>query len=134
MAQKITSKYLSGRRKELRRLLELLSKACFEQCTNRVVFHGTPVESYRRCGKVNCCCNQGGEFRHGPYKSIHTYVGGKQRHISLKRSEHKYFEMAKLYQRVKGKREQISAIIDNVVNIVDEVIDKRTIWEKQQQD
>lgn len=134
MKDKVNRNFLSHQRKRMRQLLSALESLCFKTCSSELLFHGTAIESFRRCGKAGCKCARGGDYRHGPYKSIHTIVDGKQKHISLKKSEMRYFDMVQRYQQAKQDRAEIVDLSMRLLEIIDELIERRTIWDKRRSD
>ena len=129
--KKVSKERVSRYRKDLVELLSRLKHLCMKAGHEGVIFRGTPVNVYRKCGKSGCRCEEGGEARHGPYRVIQTWDKGKQRQISLKGSEGKYFEMAKHYQYQQQNRRRIIKIQEEILKQVDLMLKARTIWEKE---
>ena len=111
----------------LRELINLLEKKVSKAFFSDSIFQGTPIEVFRKCGNPNCKCNQGGDQRHGPYKVIQTKIDGKQKQVSLKESEGKYFEMAKFYKWQMDNHRDVQEILKQIDEIMLEALALRTI-------
>lgn len=127
----VNSLVVSKHRQEIVRLISELKRLCLKACYGDVLFRGVPIEVYRKCGKANCCCVAGGELRHGPYKAIQIWEGGKQRQISLKGTEGRYFEMAKHYQYQQQNYQRIVKIQQTILKQVDQMLKARCICSKE---
>ena len=129
---KKTSKGQASRfRQEMCLQLEKLKGCCLKSGHCDLLFGGTPVEFYKKCGKAGCRCEQGGESRHGPYRGIQLWRDGKQKHISLRRDEWRYYEMAQHYQYQQANRAKIVELQEELLVLVDRMIEARTIWNKK---
>ena len=62
---------------------------------------GSISETYRRCGKSGCWCNQAGEAGHGPFYAFTTKVEGKTQTLQLRPGP----ELNKLQEQVAAYRE-----------------------------
>jgi hypothetical protein len=62
---------------------------------------GSISETYRRCGKSGCWCNQAGQVGHGPFYAFTTKVGGKTQTLQLRPGP----ELIKLQEQVAAYRE-----------------------------
>ena len=62
---------------------------------------GSISETYRRCGKSGCWCNQAGQVGHGPFYAFTTKVGGKTQTLQLRPGP----ELLKLQEQVAAYRE-----------------------------
>lgn len=113
------------------KLIEELKRCCLKVGHEDLVFKGTPQEVYRRCGKSNCRCAGSDEFRHGPYRAIHTWHEGHQKQISLSKSEQHYYKMAQHYQYQYHNRQEIQRLQEEIMKAVDAMLGARTIWEKK---
>ena len=102
-------------------------KAGFED----VLLGGTPVETYKTCGKVSCKCTEGGDRRHGPYLAVQIRHEGKQRNLTLKQAERHFFEMAQHYQYQIRNRRKLKALQAELLEAFDKMIEARTIWDKE---
>ena len=122
---------VSQYRQKIAKLIAELNRLSLKAGHGDLIFHGLPQEVYRQCGKPNCRCAAGGEWRHGPYPVIDVWRNGKARQLSLKKSEVEYFEMAKHYQYQIQNRRKIAMVQEEILKEVDKMIEARTIWEKQ---
>lgn len=91
---------------------------------------GTPVETYKTCGKATCKCSAGGSNRHGPYLAVQIRHAGRQRNLTLKKTERHFFEMAQHYQYQVRNRHKIVLLYAELLDAFDKMIEARTIWEK----
>jgi hypothetical protein len=62
---------------------------------------GSISETYRRCGKSGCWCNQSGQAGHGPFYAFTTKVEGKTQTLQLRSGP----ELIKLQEQVAAYRE-----------------------------
>ncbi len=99
-----------------------------------LLFGGTPVEVYRRCGKPSCRCAKDDDYRHGPYQVVGVRVGDTVRQISLRKDEGDLFELAKHYQWQAHNRAQIVVLQQELLKKLDQMLEERTIWEKPNRD
>ena len=72
---------------------------------------------YRKCGKKNCRCQQGGELRHGPYYVGRKLVDGKQlKHYFEELTDVSNDESVKLTLELKEVRAKLESIeIENEI-------------------
>jgi hypothetical protein len=129
--KKLNKEYLSRFRQEVQRTAEKLKEACLAAAGESPLLAGTPVRTYKTCGKPNCKCQQGGDSRHGPYLAVQIRREGKQRNLTLRQSEGHFFEMAQEYQRQAQNRESIKELGRELLEKVDKMIEARTIWDKK---
>ena len=129
--KKVTAEQASRYRQEISHLIVKLKRLCLKAGHRDLLFKGTPIEVYRKCGKTQCRCAAGGESRHGPYQVIQIWDEGKQGQVSLKRSEGKYFEMAKHYQSQRQNRQKIIEIQREILERLEQMIETRCIWHKE---
>jgi len=94
----ITSTQLSNHRKKLRNLLDRIDELAFKSAHIDPLIKGSPVEVYRSCGKASCGCSTDTSKRHGPYRVVQIYRKGKQRQVSLKKSETILWKKVNHYQ------------------------------------
>ena len=92
---------------------------------------GTPVRTFKTCGKATCRCARGGEFRHGPYLAVQIKRDGKQRNLTLTKSEADFFEMAIHYQKQMENRRKIIALQTELLAEIDKMLEARIIWDKK---
>ena len=129
--EKVSSERVSRYRQGIGRLVEELKRLCLKAGYSDLLFRGTPIKVYRKCGKSTCRCVQGGDARHGPYKAIQIWEGGKQRQISLKQSEEKYFEMAQNYQYQKRNQQKAIEVQQEILKRVEQMMEVRCICNKK---
>jgi len=122
--------YLSEWRKKVASKLERLKRLYMKGCSSELLFHGQPTAVYRKCGKEQCKCTEGGGKRHGPYSIIRINREGKRRQITLKRNEMHFYEMAERYQEQVRNRRKIIELQKEVLSMLDELSGKRTLWDK----
>jgi hypothetical protein len=122
-----TSLYRQLVHKKHEEVKRLYLKAAFED----LLLAGTPVETYKTCGKPTCKCSAGGEQRHGPYLAVQVRRDGKQRNLTLKKSERRFFEMAQHYQYQLRNRKKIVELQNELMEEFDKMIEARTIWDKE---
>ena len=101
-----------------------------EACDETLLFHGQPGEVYRKCGKANCKCVNGGEQRHGPYKIIRIFREKKNTQVTLSEDEHELFEMARRYQQELNNRREIVNLQDELLGMMDELFERRMLRSK----
>lgn len=130
--KKVTKEHISRFKQDIHHTTEKLKKLCLAAADDgEPLLAGTPVPTYKTCGKPNCKCQQGGENRHGPYLAVQIRKDGKQRNLTLKTSESHFFEMAREYQRQVGNRESIRVLSQELLEKVDRILEARMIWDKQ---
>ena len=127
----LSNQQISTYRQKLRVLLESLEKKVSKAFYSDALFQGTPIEVFRKCGNQNCKCAQGGDQRHGPYKVIQTKIDGRQKQVSLKGSEEKYFKMAQYYQWQISNYREVKMVLSQIDELMASAIDARIIREKQ---
>lgn len=106
---------------------ELAMKAGYQD----LLLGGVPVEVYRRCGKARCRCMASDEHRHGPYQVVQIYQDGRSWQLTLKKSEGKYFDMAKRYQYQVKNRAKLQQLGKKLLELFDGMIEARTVWNKK---
>lgn len=94
------------------------------------LFQGTALEVYRKCGNPNCKCNKGGDNRHGPYMVIQTKINGKQKQVTLKKEEAKYFKMAQRYKWHMQNLKELRLVLKEIDSVVSQALDCRIIRDK----
>lgn len=129
--KKVTKERASTYRQEIYRKVEQLKELCLKAGYPDLLFGGSPIEVYRTCGKKNCKCQEGGEKRHGPYQAIQVCREGKQRHITLKKDESDFFNMAKHYQYQMQNRRRVISTQEDILRKLDEMLEARVIWDKK---
>ncbi len=122
--------YLSQQRQRISTKLEHLSRLYQGGCSNEQLFHGQPATVYRKCGKANCKCSTGGENRHGPYKIVRIFREGQSRQITLTEENMELYFMAQRYHEEVQRRRKIVLIQEQLLKILDEIFEGRTLWEK----
>lgn len=128
--RKLHPEYLSQTRKKIASKTERLKQLCLTSCAELLLFHGQPGEVYRKCGKENCKCTEGGDARHGPYRIIRVFRDGKNTQVTLTEEEIELYKMAERYQQEITNRKEIIAIQKELLALVDEVLDRRTTRSK----
>jgi hypothetical protein len=123
--------FLSKFKQDIHKKSEELKRRCFAAADEESLLAGTPVQTYKTCGKLNCKCSQGGDQRHGPYLAVQIRRDGKQRNLTLKKSESYFFEMAREYQRQMKNRDEIILLQKKLLEKVDHMIEARVIWDKK---
>ena len=129
--KRVTKEYLSKFRQDLGRTIDELKRLCLDAAHEDLLLAGTPVPTYKTCGKPNCKCELGGEHRHGPYLAVQIRHDGRQRNLTLKKSEAHFFEMAQQYQSQMRNREKIIEVQRVLLEKVDKVLEARVIWDKK---
>jgi hypothetical protein len=129
--KRVSKECLSRFRQDVQRTSEKLKDACLAFAGESPLLAGTPVRTYKTCGKPNCKCQEGGDSRHGPYLAVQIRREGKQRNLTLKKSEVEFFEMAQEYQRRMQDRETVKELERELLEKVDKMIETRTIWDKK---
>jgi hypothetical protein len=129
--ENVSNYKVSKYRQEIVKLVMELKRLCLKAGYGDIIFRGVPIEVYRKCGKPNCRCTQGGESRHGPYQAIQIWEDGRQRQISLKQTESKYFEMAKLYQYQQQNYRKITKVQQALLKRVEQMLEERCICSKK---
>jgi HEPN domain-containing protein len=123
--KRISNEKISRYKKILRQLIDELDKKAFKSIYPDTLFRGSPVEVYRKCGKKNCKCTKGGENRHGPYKVIQVNRDGKQRQLTIKPGQEKYFEMAKSYVWHSNNYRSIKELLNKIDKLIETIINER---------
>ena len=121
---------LSRYRQRIAQLTEKLKRTALKAGYADPLFHGVPAVIYRTCGKPTCRCMTKGE-KHGPYQAVQVWKDNRSRQITLKKDEEHYFEMAKRHQFQRQNRAQLIEIQEQVLSAVDEMLERRTIWDKK---
>ena len=127
----LSRKYLSKQRKELSSKLLHLSRLYQGVCSDKPLFHGKPAKVYRKCGKAQCRCAEGGDNRHGPYRIIRVFRDKKSTQVTLKQDEAHFYEMANSYQEQVRARKRIIELQKELLAMFDEVIRGRKLWDKK---
>jgi hypothetical protein len=128
----IDKEKVSRYRQEITRAIERLKEQYLMAGHADLIFGGTPLEVYRRCGKPTCRCSKDDQYRHGPYRVIGVRDGGTVRQVTLRKDEGRYFDMAKHYQWQAQNRAEIVELQEELLKKLDVMIEARTIWEKLQ--
>ena len=125
--------WLSRYRQEVHRKNEELKRLFLKAAFDDPLLAGTPGKTLKTCGKENCKCRNGGDDRHGPYLAVQIRKDGKQRNMTLKASEARFFEMAQHYQYQRNNRRKILALHSELLEEYDKIIEARTIWDKKEE-
>jgi len=83
---------------------------------------GSISETYRRCGKTNCCCADDDHSGHGPQYLLMTKVGGRSHAKYLKPGA----QLTRLQAEVKTHL-RFREIVQEIVEISEEICDKRAV-------
>jgi hypothetical protein len=121
----LTNFKLSKYRSKILGLLEELKKPATRCLYLDSLIKGIPGEVFRKCGKQNCQCANDLTRRHGPYKVVSIYKNGKQRQISLKKSENEKWQLATRYQYQIEQLKEVKRICIELENTILEVINER---------
>ena len=130
--KKLHHVFLSQTRQKFGAKVEKLKQLYIGACNDEALFHGQPAKVYRKCGKSNCKCVEGGDSRHGPYDIIRVYREGKNTQVTVADDEKHFVEMAKRYQHEVSRRKEIVTLQEEMLSMLDEIVDKRTIWMKEE--
>ncbi len=129
--KKVDKERVSRYRKEVSGKSEEIKRLCLKAGFEDALLGGSPVETWKKCGKPNCKCKEGGERRHGPYLAVQIRREGQQRNLTLKKSEEHFFAMAKHYQYQIRNRRRVIVLQAEVLESFDKMIEARTIWDKK---
>jgi len=129
--KKLSPQHLSQKRQEFSSKLQLLKRLYQGVCSDEFLFHGQPGTVYRKCGKPQCKCREGGDKRHGPYQIIRVFRDKKNTQVTLKPDEMHFLEMAKRYQRQVKDRKRIVELQKELLSMFDEIMKGRTLWDKK---
>lgn len=121
----ITTQIVSTYRKKLRLLIQEIEHLAFQCAYTDPLIRGSPGEVFRTCGKKSCKCSQGGAYRHGPYLVIQTFEKGKQKQVSLKKSERALWEQAKNYQFHKNNLVKLKTSTNQLNRLASEIMEQR---------
>jgi hypothetical protein len=91
------------------------------------LIQGSPTVVYRRCGRPRCRCTAGGDHRHGPYKVIQIVRDKRSRQMCLRVGQDRLWQLAKNYQYQMAKYLELKRRCAELLQVVDEVIDKRLV-------
>ena len=128
--KKVSREHLSRYRQDIAHSAERLKCMYLKAAREDLLFGGTPLEVYRRCGKAGCKCEKGGEFRHGPYRVIAVREGARVRQITLRKDEAGLFEMVQHHRMQVANRAEIVRFQADLLDKLDAMLEARTIWEK----
>lgn len=129
--KKVNKEYLSRYRQVVAIKSAEMKDLCLGVAQEDALLAGTPVRTYKTCGKIGCKCQKGGEYRHGPYLAVQIRHEGKQRNLTLKQSESKFFDMAREYQNQMANRQKLVDKQREMLEEVDKMIEARIIWDKK---
>ena len=90
---------------------------------------GSISETYRRCGKTNCCCADDDHGGHGPQYLLMTKVAGRSHAKYLKPGA----QLTRLQAEVKTHL-RFREIIHEIVEISEEICDKRATAPPEESD
>jgi len=129
MSSPISREELSRFKQRVAQLTANLKELALKAGYADPLFRGVPAEVHKTCGKAGCHCMRGGP-RHGPYKVIQVWQDRRSRQVTLRKDEHQFFEMAQHYQAQQRNREELAQACRELLQIVDAMLERRTIWEK----
>lgn len=129
--KKVDKASISRYRQEVARKSDEVRRLYLRAAFEDILLGGTPVMTYKTCGKATCKCKEGGEKRHGPYLAVQIRRDGKQRNLTLKKSEKYFFEMARHFQYQMRNRRKILVLQTELLEAFDKMIEARTIWDKK---
>jgi len=121
----MTSTQLSMHRKQLRQLIDKIDELAFKSAHCDPLIKGSPVEVYRTCGKASCGCLNDPTKRHGPYPVVQVYRDGKQRQVSLKKSEQAIWAKVHHYQTQMKYFIELKSCLSDLENRVNGMIVSR---------
>ena len=81
---------------------------------------GSISETYRRCGKANCCCAEANHRGHGPQYLLMTKVEGRSHAKNLRPGS----ELTRFQEEVKAHL-QFREMVQKIVQISEEICDQR---------
>ena len=121
----MTSTQLSNHRKKLRKVLDRIDGLAFKSAHRDPLIKGSPVEVYRSCGKASCSCSSDPSKRHGPYRVVQVYRQGKQKQVSLKKSEMALWDKVNYYQSQMKFFVELKDCLSELENLVNDMITSR---------
>jgi len=130
--KKLHANFLSQTRQKVLIKADALRELYLHRCSGELLFHGRAAKVYRKCGKPNCHCVEGGDRRHGPYQIIHVFRDGKNTQVTLTEDEMHFIKMANRYQEEALRRKQIIALQRELMSMLDDLLERRTIWDKEE--
>ena len=68
-----------------------------------------------------------GGVAHGPYKVIQVYRNGRQKQVSLKKSEEELWHLAKSYQAQMEKLSRVKALHSQLCELISELIEDKLV-------
>ncbi len=116
---------LSKKRQHLYILLKKMHKLIYKNTQEGPLIKGTPALVFRRCSKINCRCKGSNDARHGPYKVIQVYRDGKQKQISLKKSDEEIWEKVGRYQSFKKDLVLLKTYFSELQDQMEKIMDNR---------
>jgi hypothetical protein len=116
---------ISEFRKKIGTLLKSISYLSTRYLYEDSLIQGSPAIVYRKCGKTSCKCVNDEASRHGPYKVIQIFSNKKSRQICLRKDQEEYWEHAKNYQFQIEKYLELKQSCNELLNIVNQAIQKR---------
>lgn len=129
--KKVKKDRVSQYRQRVSHKTDELKRLCMKAGHEDMLLGGTPVRTYKTCGKATCRCAKGGKSRHGPYLAVQIRRDGRQRNLTLKQDEAHYFRMAQCYRSQMENRRRITQLQAELLEEVDRMLLERTIWEKE---
>jgi hypothetical protein len=80
---------------------------------------GSITETYRRCGKATCWCQQEGKAGHGPFYAYTTKVEGKTQTVQLRPGPllEKYRREVEAYRQFRSYSEELLALNETLCQI-----------------
>lgn len=121
----LTKSILSNYRKKILTLLKELEHPLTRSLYLDDLIKGVPGEVMRKCGKKNCACSNDPQKRHGPYKVISVYKNGRQKQISIKKSDEYLWDQAVNYQYQINSLKKARELFNELESISIEIIQKR---------
>ncbi len=92
----------------------------FSLVHGKPMIHGLPHDVFRRCGKINCRCNEGG--LHGPYPALSVNKNGRQKIVMIKKPDIAItLKAAKRYSYFQKRLAQIRKINKDIDAILEQI-------------
>lgn len=122
---KLNLTQLSGYRSRIRDLVNLIETRAFGFCSLKALVRGSPGTVMRKCGEPTCKCQNGGDDRHGPYKSLQIFKKGRHRQISISKKKEHLWDKAQAWQREKQHLIELKAACSTLEKLIGEILERR---------
>ncbi len=121
----MSSTHLSQHRKKLSLLIGRINTLAHKSARADPLIKGSPVEVYRSCGKTSCACSTDATRRHGPYQVVQIYRNGKQKQVSLRKSETNLWDKVNHYQKQMKYLYELKDCLSELEVLVKKMIEAR---------